>query len=176
MMTRTVPVRLVPIHQGLVRELHRHLQPSELYLHNDDDRRPLPELRARLAYAEQERSPDNPEMVWLYGLIQSGEELAGVVEVGIFPDDYGELGFLVFLPFQRKGLAVRAIRLALRDVWSRWPSTSIHAFTRKSNVAAPRTLRRTGFEKQTASERATLPRDEFLYVLARGSAATPASS
>lgn len=128
------------------------------------------EHRRRYAFAASRRSPDNPEMIWLYWLAKSGDDYVGAVEIAVFPgENTAEMGFVTFSPFRGKGLATAFCRMAIAGFRLLFPEMPLQASVNELNDASMKVLWKLGFELIRKNPEAELingvQMDELVYEL-----------
>lgn len=96
--------------------------------------------------AQFHKSPDNPDMIWLYWIANYKDCYVGTVEIGVFPlENQAEIGFTTFQRFRGQGFATAYCNLAIAEFQDRFPSTILQASVNEFNVACISVLKKLGF-------------------------------
>jgi RimJ/RimL family protein N-acetyltransferase len=140
------------------------------YQFTEDEPPTLVEHMRRHHFAGLNRSPDNPDMIWLYWLAKLDNEYVGTVEIGIFPSEcHAEIGYVTFQPFRNKGLAAAFCRMAIAEFQMRFSKIPLQGSVNELNSASVQVLQSLGFELKernlkTESINGVLT-DELVYTL-----------
>ncbi|AUB38328.1 Protein N-acetyltransferase, RimJ/RimL family [Nostoc flagelliforme CCNUN1] len=128
------------------------------------------EVKQKFKFAALEKSPDNETMIWLkWVAITPQNQHVGVVEIGIFDDQYAEIGFMTFVGFQNRGYANIYNSLAIAETQRRFSLSTLHASVNQYNIASRKVVERLGFQLHKINRNAEFvkdkPSDEFIYRL-----------
>lgn len=145
---------LEPLTAAHAGELFPHLQDPALYTYIPHDPPPsLEALRARYARLENRRSPDGKEL-WLNWVARRDGAAIGNVQATCRSDDVAYVAYNVFVPFQRQGLAAKAVTAMLDHLHASAGMTTAKALVDTRNTASLRLLERLGFSRVRLIENA----------------------
>jgi [ribosomal protein S5]-alanine N-acetyltransferase len=150
--------------------LYSYISDPHLYEYLEDRIPTLMEVKQKFKFAALEKSPDNDTMIWLkWVAIIPQHQPVGVVEIGIFDDQYAEIGFMTFVGFQKRGYAPVYCSLAIAEIQRRFGLLALHASVNEHNLASRKVVEKLGFELHKVNQNAEFvkgkPSDEFIYCL-----------
>ncbi|MCC5619438.1 GNAT family N-acetyltransferase [Nostoc sp. CHAB 5836] len=106
MATDAVILHLEKVTEQHAEMLYSYISNPHLYEYLEEQIPTLIEVKQKFKFAALEKSPDNETMIWLkWVAITPQNQHVGVVEIGIFDDQYAEIGFMTFVGFQNRGYA-----------------------------------------------------------------------
>ena len=170
MLTDAVSLRLEKVTEQYAEILYSYMSDLRLYEYLEDQIPTFMEVKQKFKFAALEKSPDNDTMVWLkWVAITPQKQHVGVVEIGIFDDQYAEIGFMTFVSFQNRGYAPVYCSLAIAETQRRFSLFALHASVNEHNLASRKVVERLGFELHLVNRNAEFvkgkPSDEFIYRL-----------
>ena len=144
---------LEPLTAAHAGELFSRLQDPALYTYIPQDPPTLESLSVRYARLESRRSPDGHEL-WLNWVARRGDDAVGTVQATCRPDGVAAIAYDIFVPFQRRGLATKAVTAMLDHVRAAAGITTAKALVDTRNTASIRLLERLGFSRMRLIENA----------------------
>jgi [ribosomal protein S5]-alanine N-acetyltransferase len=170
MILNTVQLFLKKVTEKNGEDLYPYLSDPQLYEYLEDPIPTLAETVDNFRFASLEKSPNNDEMIWLKWTVNdTSSQCIGIVEIGLFDDEYAEIGFMTFSDFQNKGYASIYCSLALNEAKKRFKSFKLHASVNHQNLASCRVIEKTGFELCKINKNAKFVKgqwsDELIYRL-----------
>lgn len=150
--------------------LYYYMSDQRLYEYLDDQIPTLMEVKQKFKFAALEKSPDNDTMIWLKWVATTPQhQYVAVVEIGIFDDQYAEIGFMTFIGFQNRGYAPVYCSLAIAESQRRFSFPALHASVNEHNQASRKVVERLGFELHLVNQNTEFvkgkPSDELIYRL-----------
>ncbi|WP_193196161.1 GNAT family N-acetyltransferase [Nostoc sp. MG11] len=148
--------------------LYSYMSDPHLYEYLEEPIPTFMEIKHKFKFAALEKSPDNHTMVWLkWVAIISQHQPVGVVEIGIFDDQYAEIGFMTFVDFQKRGYAPVYCSLAIAETQRRFSLFALHASVNEHNLASRKVVEKLGFELHKVNQNAEFIKgrssDELTY-------------
>jgi RimJ/RimL family protein N-acetyltransferase len=138
---------LEPLAVAHAGELFPSLQNPALYTYIPHDPPPsLDALCARYARLARRRSPDGKEL-WLNWVVRRDCAAVGTVQATCRSDDVAYVAYDVFVPFQRQGLATKAVSTMLDHLQASAGVVTAKALVDTRNTASIRLLERLGFSR-----------------------------
>ncbi|MDZ7962787.1 MAG: GNAT family protein [Aulosira sp. DedQUE10] len=170
MTTDAVILRLEKVTEQHAQILYSCIRNPHLYEYLEDSIPTFIEVKQKFRFAALEKSPDNQTMIWLkWVAITPQNQYVGIVEIGIFDDQYAEIGFMTFVGFQNQGYAHVYCSLAIAETQRRFHLLALHASVNQHNIASRKVLERLGFKLQKVNRNAELIKgklsDELIYRL-----------
>ncbi len=127
--------------------LYSYISNPYLYEYVEEPIPTIMEVKQKFKFAALEKSPDNETMIWLkWVAITHQNQHIGVVEIGIFDDQYAEIGFMTFVGFQNRGYAHIYSSLAIVETQQRFNISRLHASVNEYNLASRKVVERLGFK------------------------------
>ncbi|WP_373526968.1 GNAT family N-acetyltransferase [Nostoc sp.] len=150
--------------------LYSHISEPRLYAYLEDEIPQLSEVKQKFSFAELEKSPDNDTMIWLkWVAINPQNQYIGIVEIGIFDEQYAEIGFMTFIGFQKQGYAPIYCSLAIAETQKRFSLNALYASVNEYNLASRKVVEKLGFELQKVNQNVEFIKgkisDELIYRL-----------
>ncbi|MBW4684249.1 MAG: GNAT family N-acetyltransferase [Komarekiella atlantica HA4396-MV6] len=147
--------------------LYSYMSNPHLYEYLEEPIPTLMEVKQKFKFAALEKSPDNHTMIWLKWVAISQHQPVGVVEIGIFDDQYAEIGFTTFVGFQNQGYASVYCSLAIAETQRRFSLFALHASVNEHNLASRKVVEKLGFELHKVNQNAEFIKgrssDELIY-------------
>jgi len=170
MATDAVILRLEKVTEQHAEILYSYISNLNLYEYLEEQIPTLMEVKQKFKFAALEKSPDNETMIWLkWVAITPQNQHVGVVEIGIFDDQYAEIGFMTFVDFQNRGYAHVYSSLAIAETQQRFSLSTLHASVNEYNIASRKVIERLGFQLHKVNRNAEFVKgkssDEFIYRL-----------
>jgi [ribosomal protein S5]-alanine N-acetyltransferase len=170
MATDAVILRLEKVTEQHAEILYSHISNPHLYEYLEEKIPTLIDVKQKFQFAALEKSPDNETMVWLkWVAITPQNQHVGIVEIGIFDDQYAEIGFMTFVGFQNQGYAKIYSSLAIAQARQCFNLSTLHASVNEFNIASRKVVEKLGFELYKVNRNAEFVTgklsDEFIYRL-----------
>jgi [ribosomal protein S5]-alanine N-acetyltransferase len=170
MATDAVILRLEKVTEQHAEILYSYISNPHLYEYVEEQIPTFIEVKQKFKFAALEKSPDNETMIWLkWVAITPQNQHVGVVEIGIFDDQYAEIGFMTFVGFQKRGYANIYNSLAIAETQQRFNISTLHASVNEYNIASRKVVEKLGFLLYKVNRNAEFvkgkPSDEFIYRL-----------
>ena len=170
MATDAVILRLKKVTEQHAEILYSHISNPHLYEYLEEQIPTLMEVKQKFQSATLEKSPDNETMIWLkWVAVTPQNQYIGVVEIGIFDDQYAEIGLMTFVGFQNRGYAHVYSSLAIAETLQRFNLSTLHASVNEYNLASRKVVERLGFHLHKINRNAEFvkgkPSDELIYRL-----------
>jgi [ribosomal protein S5]-alanine N-acetyltransferase len=170
MATDAVILRLEKVTEQHAEILYSYINNPHLYEYLEESIPTLIEVKQTFKFAALEKSPDNQTMIWLkWVAITPQNQHVGIVEIGIFDDQYAEIGFMTFVGFQNQGYAKIYSSLAIAQARQRFNLSTLHASVNEFNIASRKVIEKLGFELYKVNRNAEFIKgklsDEFIYRL-----------
>ncbi|MCC5626681.1 GNAT family N-acetyltransferase [Nostoc sphaeroides] len=170
MATDAVILRLEKVTEQHAEILYSCISNPPLYKYLEEQIPTFMEVKQKFQFAALEKSPDNETMIWLkWVAITPQNQHVGVVEIGIFDDQYAEIGFMTFVGFQNQGYAKIYSSLAIAEAQQRFNLSTLHASVNECNIASRKVVEKLGFKLYKVNRNAELIKgklsDEFIYRL-----------
>lgn len=165
-----VILRLEKLTEQHAEILYSCISNPHLYEYLEDQIPTFMEVKQKFKFAALEKSPDNETMIWLkWVAITPQNQYVGVVEIGIFDDQYAEIGFMTFVGFQNQGYAKIYSSLAIAEAEQRFSLSTLHASVNECNIASRKVVEKLGFKLYKVNRNAECIKgklsDEFIYRL-----------
>jgi [ribosomal protein S5]-alanine N-acetyltransferase len=170
MTTDAVILRLEKVTEEHAQILYSCISNPHLYEYLEESIPTLIEVKQKFKFAALEKSPDNQTMIWLkWVAINRQNQYVGIVEIGIFDDQYAEMGFMTFVGFQKQGYAPLYCSLAIAESQKRFSLTVLYASVNEHNIASRKVVEKLGFELHKINQNAEFIKgklaDELIYRL-----------
>jgi [ribosomal protein S5]-alanine N-acetyltransferase len=170
MATDAVILRLEKVTEQHAEILYSYISNLHLYEYLEEQIPTLIEVKQKFKFAALEKSPDNETMIWLkWVAITPQNQHVGVVEIGIFDDQYAEIGFMTFVGFQNRGYANIYNSLAITETQQRFNISTLHASVNEYNIASRKVVEKLGFQLYKVNRNAEFVKgkasDELIYRL-----------
>lgn len=170
MTTDAVSLRLEKVTEQHAEILYPYMSDLRLYEYLEDQIPTLIEVKQKFKFAALEQSPDNDTMVWLKWVVATAQhQYVGVVEIGIFDDQYAEIGFMTFVGFQNRGYAPIYCSLAITQTQRRFSFPALYASVNEHNQASRKVVERLGFDLHLVNRNTEFVKgklsDELIYRL-----------
>lgn len=170
MATDAVILRLEKIAEHHAQRLYLYISNPGIYEYLEEQIPTILELEQQFKFAALEKSPDNETMVWLkWVAVTPQNQYIGLVEIGIFDDQYAEIGFMTFVGFQKRGYAPVYCSLAINEAKQRFQLSALHASVNEHNLASRKVVEKLGFNLVKVNQDAEFiqgkPSDELIYRL-----------
>ncbi len=144
----TPPISLEPLCASHAEELFAGLTtPSQYEFLPQDPPVSLAAVQDRYQRWESRRSPSGDEL-WLNWLVRENETAAGLMQATCTTEGRALLAYQLFVPFQRRGIAAKAVGLMLNHLQSSVGITTVRALVDTRNAHSIRLLERLGFAKK----------------------------
>ncbi|MBD0389399.1 MAG: GNAT family N-acetyltransferase [Nostoc sp. C3-bin3] len=165
-----VILRLEKVTEQHVEILYSCISNPHLYEYLEEQIPTFMEVKQKFKFAALEKSPDNETMIWLkWVAITPQNQYVGVVEIGIFDDQYAEIGFMTFFGFQNQGYAKIYSSLAIAEAQQRFSLSTLHASVNECNITSRKVVENLGFKLYKVNRNAEFIKgklsDEFIYRL-----------
>ncbi|AFY34932.1 GNAT family N-acetyltransferase [Calothrix sp. PCC 7507] len=165
-----VVLRLEKVTEQHAELLYSYISDPHLYKYLEESIPTLIDVQQKFSFAALEKSPDNDTMIWLkWVAINADNQYVGVVEIGIFNDQYAEIGFMTFSAFQHRGYAPVYCSLAIAQTQRRFSLLALHASVNVYNLASRKVVEKLGFKLHKVNHNAELIQgqltDELIYRL-----------
>jgi RimJ/RimL family protein N-acetyltransferase len=137
---------ILPAHAPV---LHERLQEERLYRFiPQDPPDSLEALTDRYAFLAARRSPDGRE-AWLNWAVRerASGDYAGTLEATVFGDGRAIIAYMVFVPFQRRGIAAEACERLLAHLFEDYRVNTVAAELDTRNAASQALVESLGFER-----------------------------
>lgn len=150
--------------------VYSQISNSQIYEYLEEPIPSLAEVKYKFSFAELEKSPENDTMVWLKWVAMNAQnQCVGIVEIGIFDDQYAEIGFMTFVDFQKRGYAPVYCLLAIAQAQKRFSFPALYASINEQNLGSRKVIERLGFELYKVNQNAEFVKgklsDELIYRL-----------
>ncbi|WP_427162227.1 GNAT family N-acetyltransferase [Aliinostoc sp. HNIBRCY26] len=165
-----VALRLEKVTEQHAQILYPYISNPKMYEYLEEPIPTLLEVQQQFRFAALEKSPDNETMVWLkWVAVTPQNQYIGLVEIGIFDDQYAEIGFMTFVDFQKRGYAPIYCYLAINEAQQRFQLSALHASVNEYNLASRKVVEKLGFNLIKVNQKAELIKgqltDELIYRL-----------
>jgi [ribosomal protein S5]-alanine N-acetyltransferase len=140
---------LEPILQGHASKLYERMQDERLYRFiPQDPLDTLPALEDRYQFLSGRRSPDGRE-AWLNWAVRerSSGEYAGTLETTVYDNGTAIIAYMVFVPYQRRGIAAEACGRLLEHLFEDYRMGMVAAEIDTRNAASIALVENLGFER-----------------------------
>lgn len=165
-----VALRLEKVTEQHAQILYPYISNPKIYEYLEESIPTILEFQQQFQFAALEKSPDNETMVWLKWVAATPQnQYVGLMEIGIFDDQYAEIGFMTFVGFQKRGYAPIYCSLAIKEAKQRFQLSALHASVNEYNLASRKVVERLGFNLIKVNQKAELIKsqmtDELIYRL-----------
>jgi RimJ/RimL family protein N-acetyltransferase len=140
---------LEPILPGHAPVLYERLQDERLYRFIPQDPPDTPEaLEDRYQFLSGRRSPDGRE-AWLNWAVRErgSGEYAGTLEATVYDEGTAIIAYMVFVPYQRRGIAAEACGRLLEHLFEGYRASMVAAEIDTRNAASIALVEFLGFER-----------------------------
>jgi RimJ/RimL family protein N-acetyltransferase len=140
---------LEPILPGHAPVLYERLQDERLYRFIPQDPPDTPEaLEDRYQFLSGRRSPDGRE-AWLNWAVRErgSGEYAGTLEATVYDEGTAIIAYMVFVPYQRRGIAAEACGRLLEHLFEGYRASMVAAEIDTRNAASIALVESLGFER-----------------------------
>ncbi len=109
-------------------------------------------VRARITKLESRLSPDGTEH-WLNWIVRPADgALVGYVQATVYPDHLADIGYVIGIGHQRRGLAFAAVSAMLDELAASYEVTRLRAMVDPDNAGSVALLRKLGFTRTGGAE------------------------